>query len=118
MKLRIQGNSLRLRLTQTEVAQLRDRSQIESSIEFAPGHALIYALEGSFQASSVAADFNGEAIRVMIPTRTLTDWTGSDRVSIEARSPSGVHLLIEKDFQCLHGAEEPDPDAYPNPVLC
>jgi hypothetical protein len=24
--------------------------------------------------------------------------------------------LVEKDFQCLHGGEERDPDAFPNPL--
>jgi len=47
MKLRIQGNSLRLRLTQKEVAQVRNRGLVESHIEFAPGHSLSYLLEGS-----------------------------------------------------------------------
>lgn len=46
MKLRIQGNSLRLRLTQKEVAQLRDRGHVKSFIEFAPGHSLVYLQEG------------------------------------------------------------------------
>jgi hypothetical protein len=55
VKLRIHGNSLRLRLTQKDVAQLRNRGHVKSFIEFAPGHALVYVLEGSFHMSSVAA---------------------------------------------------------------
>src|ERR1019366_3610136 len=47
MKLRIQGNSLRLRLTQKEVALVRDRGLVESLVEFAPGRSLVYLLEGS-----------------------------------------------------------------------
>ena len=41
MKLRIQGNSLRLRLTQKEVACLRDRGCVESLIEFSPPWASV-----------------------------------------------------------------------------
>jgi hypothetical protein len=48
VKIRIQGNSLRFRLTQKEVAEVRGRNRVESSIEFAPGRTLIYLLEGSF----------------------------------------------------------------------
>ena len=44
MKLRIQGNSLRLRLTQKEVALVRNRGLVESLIEFAPGRSLVYLL--------------------------------------------------------------------------
>jgi len=65
VKLRIQGNSLRLRLTQKEVAQLRDRGHVKSFIEFAPGHSLVYSAGRSFHSSSVAAVIDGEAIRVI-----------------------------------------------------
>ena len=46
MKLRIQGNSLRLRLTQKEVAQLCEWGRVESVVEFSPGQELVYLLEG------------------------------------------------------------------------
>lgn len=116
MKLRIQGNSLRLRLTRKEVAQLRDRSSVESSIVFAPGHTLFYLLEGSFDVKVVTADFEGQVIHVTVPTQMMTEWAESEQVSIEAPSQDGVLLVIEKDFHCLHQAREQDPDAYP-PLL-
>jgi hypothetical protein len=115
MKLRIQGNSLRLRLTQKEVAQLHDRNRVESSIEFGPGRTLVYKLEGSLRDKVVTANFEGQSIRVMVPMRVMTEWIQSDQVSIEALSRAGVQLLVEKDFQCLHKSDEQDPDAYPNP---
>jgi hypothetical protein len=67
MKLRIQGNSLRLRLTQKEVALVRDGGLVESLIEFAPGRSLVYLLEGSPNAETMSATFDGRAIRVTIP---------------------------------------------------
>jgi hypothetical protein len=70
MKLRIQGNSLRLRLTQKEVAELHDRSLVESSIELAPLRTLVYLPEGSSQAEVVTANFDGQSIRVMVPHAT------------------------------------------------
>jgi hypothetical protein len=106
VKLRIQGSSLRLRLTQKEVAHLRDRGRVESSVEFSPGQALVYRLEGSLQAKSVDASFDGQTIGV-----------SGDQVSIEAPSSAGLHLLIEKDFQCLHGRGEQDRDAFSRPLL-
>jgi hypothetical protein len=104
VKLRIQGNSLRLRLTQKEVAQLRDPGRVESFIEFAPGNALLYLLESSFRVNAVTATFDGQAIRVIVPKNVMTEWAESDRVSIEAQPHAGVHMLIEKDFRCLHTA--------------
>ena len=117
MKLRIQGNSLRLRLTQKEVAQLRNRNRVESLIEFAPGRTLVYLLKGSSHVTAVSANFDGHAIRVMVPMQVLTEWIESDQVSIEVRSQAGMQLLIEKDFQCLHKSAEQEPDAYPHPLM-
>ena len=117
MKLRIQGNSLRLRLTQKEVAQLHDGGRVESFIEFSPGCALVYLLEGSFHARSVTANFDGQVIRVTVPTQVMREWVESNRISMETTSPVGVRLLIEKDFQCLHKSGEQDPDAYPHPLM-
>jgi hypothetical protein len=106
MKLRIQGNSLRLRLSQKEVALVRNRGLVESLIEFAPGRSLRYVLEGSPIAETMSATFDGRAIRVK-----------SDRVGVEARSQTGIQLLVEKDFQCLHRSVEQEPDAYPHPAM-
>ena len=117
MKLRIQGNSVRLRLTRNEVAKLRDRGSVASLVEFSPGQQLIYRLEGSFHATSVTAAFDGQAIRVTVPTRVMTEWAESDQVSIEAPPQAGPHVLIEKDFQCLHGGGEQDRDAYSHPLM-
>jgi hypothetical protein len=117
MKLRIQGNSIRLRLTQKEVAQVRDRGLVESLVEVAPGRPLVYLLEGSPTAETMSANFDGRAIRVTIPMHQMTDWVESDRVGIEARSQTGVELLVEKDFKCLHRSVEEEPDAYPHPLM-
>jgi hypothetical protein len=117
MKLRIQANTLRLRLTQKEVALVRNHGLVESAIEFAPGRSLIYLLEGSPTAETMSANFDGLAIRVTIPMHQMTDWVESDRVGIEVRSQTGVQLLVEKDFQCLHRSVEQEPDAYPHPLM-
>lgn len=117
MKLRIQGNSLRLRLSQKEVSQLRDRGRIESSIEFAAGCRLVYLLEVSFRARAVTASLDRYGIRVTAPTDVIVNWAESEQVSIETISAAGLHILIEKDFQCLHKADPQDVDAYPHPLM-
>jgi hypothetical protein len=116
MKVRIQENSLRLRLTQIEVRQLHDHSRVESSIEFAPGCSLAYSLEASVDTPHVAAEFDGRGIRVTLPQEVMKSWTRSDCVSIDAPSTTGPQLLIEKDFQCLHKPAEANPGAYPHPL--
>ena len=117
MKLRIQGNSLRLRLSQKEVAHLRDCRYIESSIEFSPGCRLVYLLEVSFRAHAITANLDGHTVRVTAPTHAIAQWAESEQVSIEATLPAGLHLLIEKDFQCLHKPDQQNVDAYPHPLM-
>jgi len=116
MKIRIQGNSLRLRVTQRDVAQLYSSGRVESSIELSPGRPLRYVLQRSPDAATVAAGFDGGLVHVSIPARVMAEWAGSDQVGIESKSQTGVELLIEKDFQCLHRPAEPDPGAYAGPT--
>jgi hypothetical protein len=120
MKLRIHENSLRLRLTQKEVAQFRSSGRVDALVYFASGRRLSYSLESLPDAAEVSADFDDTAIRVRIPTEVAIQWTDSDDVGINASQPTGeglrLELLIEKDFQCLHRTDEPEPDAYPNPL--
>ena len=120
MKLRIQGNSLRLRLSQSEVSQFSKTGFVEDSIQFGPGTAFAYALESMSSLASPQALFSNGWLRIQVPGAEATDWARSDRVGMEGDQPleSGKRLsiLIEKDFQCLHGGEARDPDAFPNPL--
>ena len=116
MKLRIQGNTLRLRLTQKEVSDLYDQHVVESAIHFPSGRALRYLLVSTSEASEVSAEFEDDYIRILTPLAIARTWAESDEVAIEGSRDSSLRILIEKDFQCLHNPEEWDPDAYPNPL--
>jgi hypothetical protein len=116
MKLRIQGDSLRLRLTRKEVACLNDRGRVECAIRFSPGRALTYSVASSPDTAAVSVDFEGDSICVLLPASVVAAWAGTSQVTIEGHSQSGAHVLVEKDFQCLHQSSERDPEAYPNPA--
>ena len=116
MKLRIQGNLLRLRLTQNEVARLLDHGLVECAIRFPTGRELCYSVASLPHAAEVSVDYEGDSIFVVLPTAVVTQWAGNSQVSIEGPRNSGVEILVEKDFQCLHKPSERDPDAYPNPL--
>ena len=116
MKLRIQGNLLRFRLTQNEVSCLLDCGLVESAIRFQTGRELCYSVASLPFAAEVSADYLDDSIFVSLPSRVVTKWAESEQVGIEGPRESGVQILVEKDFQCLHKPEERDPDAYPNPL--
>ena len=115
MKLRIQGNLLRLRVTQKEVRCLHDCGRVESAIRFPRGRELRYSVVASPDAAEVSVEYEGDSICVVLPRAVATAWTESNQVTVE-ESHSGIQLLVEKDFQCLHKPAERDPEAYPNPL--
>ncbi len=118
MKLRMQPNSVRLRLNQAEVAQFSKTGYVEETIEFAPGTSLTYVLESSSTIPMPQASYKNGELRVQIPTGPSMEWATGDGVGVSGEQPlsSGgiLSILIEKDFQCVHG--EADPKAYPNPM--
>ncbi len=120
MKLRIQGNSLRLRLSQPEVAQFSKTGFVEDSTQFAPDVKFTYTIESSSSLPEPLASYQDHWLRVQIPTAAAKEWFTTDRVGISHEqaidSESMLSIVIEKDFQCLHGGEQRDPDAFPNPI--
>ncbi len=113
MKLRLHAGSLRLRLSQSEVARLADTGKVEDAVVFAPGKQLHYALKTG--SAETIATFNDTHIVVTLPTAVAKQWVESDQTGIAA-STGTLKLLIEKDFQCLHGEPEPGEDSFPNPL--
>ena len=114
MKLRLHNDTLRLRLSQTEVARLKETGRIESSLNFAPGQTLGYSIE-TRPSGPVSASFEQGRIRVLVPSGETRQWIDSDQTGIEGGG-AGVQILIEKDFQCLHKPTPEDADAFPNPL--
>lgn len=112
MKLRLHGDALRLRLSQTDVARLAETGRVEETISF-PGRGLTYAI--AIGSAAIASRFDGARIEVMIPEHAARAWIASDQTGIENRDAS-PKILIEKDFKCLHRESDEEPDAFPNPL--
>ncbi len=126
MKLRIRGNSLRLRLLRGEVEQFGEIGRIAETIQFglAPAEQIIYSLETQKDAQTINAEFSGNKITIKIPEAAALNWVESEQVSlrgeqlIETDAPENVlKILIEKDFVCLDRQDDPDnADAFPHPT--
>ncbi len=121
MKIRILGNSLRLRLTQSEVQKLLDEGKVKESISFGPSSSqqLTYIFQKG-ATSEFAASFNGNIISILGPNDTVDTWANSNQISLEEYLPIGhgkqLKILIEKDFKCLkERAGEDESDLFPNP---
>jgi len=121
MKLRIRGNSMRLRLKRGEVDQLAAGTSIVEETHF-PGAVLTYRLDVS-ENSSISATFDRGSLVVSLPKSRVLDWASTDEVSLfaeqEVLGSDALSLLIEKDFKCLepghHRDCEDDEDTFPHP---
>lgn len=122
MKLRILDDSLRLRLPQGEVQQLRDTGRVEAAIRFGPGpdQRLVYALITVPEAQRISATLTDREIAVHLPQSIAHAWADGNEVSLRGEQSLGegtLTLLVEKDFKCLtprDGEEEYDGFANPN----
>ena len=124
MKLRFKGNSIRLRLGQSEVRRLASEGMLEDFTHFIPGEAqrFGYALRATFEDAFVSATFADGRIVIHIPAEMIIQWAISDQVGIDAIQDNGhdggLRILIEKDFECIDGAsDESQEDAFPHPEL-
>lgn len=121
MKLRILGDSLRLRLSQSEVKQFGDSARVEQSIRFGPGSVMTYAIEHGSAVDHVQASYEASTVTVRIPSATAKTWVATDQVSIRGTQPlegtEPLSLLIEKDFKCaIPRPGEEDYDGFQHPT--
>ena len=122
MKLRLQFNSIRLRLKRAEVAQLANTGCVEEKIIVGngPDDVFHYVLESSHAASSPQATLTKRGLLVQVPVDRVSGWANGDDVGIEVIVPlenqKQLQVLIEKDFECLNGPEEQNIDTFPNPL--
>lgn len=117
MKLRIKGDSVRLRLTQTEVLQLAEMGAVEDEMHVAPGIALTYGLRAA-AVNRLIVNWNDTGLTILVPRDWIGPWAEGEDVGFDGKQDVGggrtLAILIEKDFECLH--KRPDErDAFPHP---
>src|SRR5689334_17993051 len=120
MKLRIKGNSIRLRLTKSEVELFGREGYIDERTEI--GDKLFtYALQ-QYDGPNLSAEMENSRMIVYMPAAFAKDWVESNKVGYEYEkelaSGNKLYLLIEKDFKCLdENITEDQTDNYENPLI-
>ena len=120
MKLRINGNSLRLRVSRSELTRLMQTGRLEETIRFAPQKdaTLTYALEQSADHDAMTVRWRPQQVAVLLPHEEARKWSEGDQVGLYRDCHVGdeiLALLVEKDFACLDGTEADNEDTFPNP---
>ena len=119
MKIRIRGNTLRFRLSKSEVAQFAETGYLEERTQFLQ-NALVYCVK-SIDSDKMSAEFIDGRITLFIPVNLLNKWSSSNLVGLDSNMPikdgNELYLLIEKDFKCIDAvATEDQSDFFENPV--
>lgn len=119
MKLRIKGDSLRLRLSQGEMRTLAERGEVEDRISFPGGAALRYRLRSDENATVISASYALNLIDILVPRPLAERWSTTDLVTLSASQPLAageLRLVLEKDWACLAPREgEDESDNFPHP---
>lgn len=120
MKLRIKGNSLRLRITPSEMTRLLETGRIDETIYFASGENahLTYALEHAPGGTGLQVRYSPGEIAVVVSSAEARRWAGAAEVGLYAQSSTAdrpLELAIEKDFACLDKDDTENVDTFPNP---
>lgn len=118
MKIRIRGNSVRFRLTKSEVDTFGSEGYVEEKTEFG-NSSFVYALQKS-DGDSIQASFDGMKITMLVPENIQKKWVDTQVVGFDNMIDLGngkeLYLLLEKDFKCLDETVEDQSDNYEHPL--
>lgn len=118
MKIRIKGNTIRYRLTKSEVQTFCDTGYFSEQTEFTAA-IFSYELKAKKGISGLEADYKNNIITVYFPDADKNNWAVNSIVGFDNtyKTAAGkeLFLLVEKDFVCMDETIEDQSDNYPNP---
>ena len=123
MKLRLKGNSIRVRLDRRDIEGLVDQGRIDDALRFGPGQVFSYAVEvGVAPRDRPKASYADGRLTIRIDPEDVEEWLASERVGFDHQQVVDggvVRVLLEKDFACIDrplDEEADDAYAFPNPA--
>jgi hypothetical protein len=114
MKLWIRGNSIRLRVSKTELARIAETGTAEDSVRFTSAVELKYGIDVR-PTGAITAAFDGASLRVTLPKSLLDLWVRPEELSVEGSQPIGggkaLQIVLEKDSPELGRGRDDSPAA-------
>ena len=123
MKLRIKGNSLRLRVSRSELARFLAGERVAETIRFAaaPEAQLTYGLERGTHAGAASVRYREQEVTVSLSEEQAQSWSQDSEVGVYTLvdiAPEGLlELIVEKDFACLDRSDADNQDTFANPLM-
>ncbi|MEO0339938.1 MAG: hypothetical protein AAF242_12070 [Bacteroidota bacterium] len=123
MKIRILNDSIRLRLSQTEVNTLVDQGIVRASTRFGAVEAAVFSYQIKIEekVDLLSANYAADLMTIFINKNIVQAWAADDtHISLKSAMPVGegqtLSLLVEKDFKCLSPTRtEDESDLFPHP---
>jgi hypothetical protein len=120
MKLRIQNDSVRLRVTVSEARLIGEGVTVTCRTRFPGGGIFSYSLEPA-DVARMDARLEASALVVRVPRREALQWARqAEAVAMHAQvrvEEAALDLLVEKDFACLAPrAGDEAADLFVNPA--
>jgi len=121
MKIRIKNNTVRFRLSKSEVERFDQEGYIEATTAFV-SQTLTYAIERRTDdlGHELSADFSNNIITLYMPEKMAKEWMEPQVVGFDTYmgldNGEQLYLLIEKDFKCLDETHEDQSDNFDNPL--
>lgn len=119
MKLRIRGNSVRLRLTMSETQALAAGQTIVETCQISPVQS--FAIELSpWNLEVFQVQLINSVLRVYAPENAIRVWASDNSEGIYGQQENGsatpLGIAVEKDYTCLtERPGEDEHDNFPNP---
>ncbi|MBI1307559.1 MAG: hypothetical protein GC181_13235 [Bacteroidetes bacterium] len=115
MKIRIQGDTIRLRLSQTEVDRIGSGKSVEELTHFNDG-TFSYELKTHETGEEITTGFQKGNMKISLRADLAEQLINTDQVGFETSRNRIPYVLIEKDFKCLTDRpNEDESDLFTNP---
>jgi hypothetical protein len=120
MKIRIKGNSVRIRISKSELNEFAQSGVLQEETDFGL-QKFSYKLIARDQESPLDANYTGKAIEIYVNQHEAQNWANTELVGIKHYKPlandNSLFLLLEKDFKCIDNeAMEDQSDNFDNPL--
>ena len=112
MKLRLEGNSIRLRVRKSDINALMKNAAVTETLTFPNNTVFQYKLTIDNTALDIDSQLVSNILTISLPLSIATDWIQTDAVGIEKTLPNGLFILIEKDFPCTDRPWEDTSDTF------
>ncbi len=117
------GNSLRSRVSRSEVDRLLETGRVEETVHFGLDQdaRITYALEHTRSQQNITVLHRAQEVAIVLHSESVRQWAHSSaQVGVYGRLDvwnGELMLLVEKDFACLDRLNADNEDALPNPNM-